>query len=433
MKRINKTQKNNIDKHTLKLNINNEETIMAPPLDQNFKIGEIKPDLNKTQSKENTQEETIAELHKKEIVEITDKLDSSDIKNTRVNSSVILPELSQSNSKIINAELPFIKVNEESKDEEQKPQKRKPGRPAKQKPVYKTDIVMTGIIKEPPSPDDYIRMVYTFDPVFFKNIFSTFRAYEVSEVEIIFDNTTITFYGASDTFKLEIPINAALLSVYYCKSPVRIVVQNDILSKIFQAITKKESKDFPYKISFVLKEESKNDWLYIYIKEYLCNTEPEYKCSINAIHDDFVSTRIVDYQYPIEFEMTGNYLNNKVKDISSFSSVLNIKKSGDKPLYLEFTDSADQKLTYSCYYEDPTKINLVSRIESTECFAAEILIDRIKKFVKNLVGDKVHLSCAILDPCLLTTNLIKIHNSYLAQAKLQVSRDSGKDTEKKHK
>lgn len=269
---------------------------------------------------------------------------------------------------------------------EQQPEtKKRPGRPPKKRPEMNVAEVL-GIADKPVNPDDIVEMVYC-NPLVFKKLLSLDKAYEVNEIEMIFELNGLRLkskdhLGKSTIYKT---IDGRWMNYYYCKERVRICVKREYLEKILGNLDKNQ-----YKITFLLKENYRST-LYIIVKDYQYDKDKSYDVEViykpNAEADD---NRDDDTHYPIKFAFDSKHFKAEINQVRKMSPLLTIQKSGDEPL--QFTFDEAKKLNYNGRYNNPVKIKLDNRLPLDDIFTVSVVIDYIKPFSNSCIGDDVYIA-----------------------------------------
>ncbi len=265
------------------------------------------------------------------------------------------------------------------------PKKRSVGRP---RLVEKTTpIPKNGIVSVPNDPENIVEL--SFDNVsIFKKVFSLLKSMNVKEINIQFDNIYVKIFGIDHLEKnlINIKINANKLNHYYCSFPVNITLDPKNLDKITQKIDKNYTL-----FSMILKENAyRNNLIIILNHKSLCIDESHI---INLIEHDIdlnhLYNKDIDYNtYPLKFILTGKYFKKLVNDISLFSEIFTIEKSGTRPLQFNYKNINN---TIKCYTScnDNDKIKLETTLSEDDIFSVNIRIDYIKSLSNSLLSDKV--------------------------------------------
>ena len=153
-------------------------------------------------------------------------------------------------------------------------EKKRPGRPPKKRRELNVAEVL-GIADRPANADDVVEMVYC-NPLVFKKLLALDKAYEVSEVEMIFEPTQLRMkardhLGKSTIYKT---IEGRWMNFYYCRERIRICVKREYLEKILGNLDKNQ-----YKVTFLLKENYRST-LYIIVKDCLYDKDKSYDIEI---------------------------------------------------------------------------------------------------------------------------------------------------------
>lgn len=270
-----------------------------------------------------------------------------------------------------------------------KPKKKEgrgPGRPKKAVPTIPVEVY--GIVEQPANPDDVLELVYC-NPILFKKIFQLYKSFGSSEIEIIFNHSSVRI-EAKDHYKkstIYSIIDGRCMNLYYCKFPIRICVNRNNIEKAIGALNKNH-----YKITFVLKEENYRSTMYMVIKDLEYNNDDSYEIGVvfkpenpadGAMKDD-------DSNYPIKFRVSSKHFKSKINNIRKLSPTFTVQKCGNDPL--QFTFDRAQIVNWTGVYNDAAKIDLKSSLAPDDIFNVSVTIDYIKPFANSVIGDEVYIS-----------------------------------------
>lgn len=266
-------------------------------------------------------------------------------------------------------------------DDITKADKKKPGRPKKQSVFIPMDA--HGVVDKPGRPGDLLELVYC-NPIMFKRILHLYRAYMVSEVEMLFDHTGLHIVTRDHLGKstMYTEINAHCMNVYYCERPLRICVKRENLERVLDTLARNH-----YKITFILRDDYRTT-LYIVIKDLEYNNDDSYEIDVIYRAEDNAPPPVDDDTvYPIKFKLSSKHFKTKINNIRKISDTLTIQKCGDDPLQLTFNKA--QQIGWIGIYNDPAKISLTSTLPPNDVFAVSVNIDYIKPFSNSNIGDDV--------------------------------------------
>jgi len=263
-------------------------------------------------------------------------------------------------------------------------EKKKPGRPRKK--VVSMPIEIHGIVNEPIDKGDEMELAYC-NPIMFKKLMQLYKAFEVSEIEMIFDTLGVKIITKDHLGKSIIysTIDGRCMNFYYCKKPIRICIKRDNLERVLSTINKNH-----YKITFQLKEDYRST-MYLTIKDSEYNNENEYEVEVGTIPEEVIIGKIKDDEsnYPISFKISSKHFKTTINNSRKISQTFTIQKCGDEPL--QFTFDKPQKVNWIGVYNDPEKINLQSSLKDDDIFIVSVFIDHIKPFSNSNIGEEVFI------------------------------------------
>jgi hypothetical protein len=288
--------------------------------------------------------------------------------------------------------------------------KKKPGRPKKEVPVVK--IVSLGIVNAPIHPDDVLELIYD-KPMIFKKICKLYRAFDVSEVEMLFEPDKLKIITKDHLGKSTIytTIEGRFLNLYYCKEQIRICVKRESLERVLNILGKNH-----YKITFLLKDNYRSA-MYIIINDIEYDNDDSFEIDV-IMRPVAAITELVDDDsaYPIKFTLSSRHFKNRMSDIRKISPTFAIQKMGNGPLNLTFDKG--QRINWTGVYNDNSKINLVSTLDENSIFNVSVCIDHIKPFSNNTIGELVHIAADTRSKMSFTTHLDPKDNGWTATIKI---------------
>ncbi len=263
--------------------------------------------------------------------------------------------------------------------------KKKPGRPKKK--IVNAPIEVHGIVDAPVNEEDVLELVYC-NPSLFKKLLTMDKQFEVSEVEMNFDQYGLKTINKDHIGKSTIytTIDGRCMNLYYCKAPIRICVKRDNLEKVFGNLGKSH-----YKITFILKENYRSI-MYIIVKDLEYNTDESYEIDVVYKPEDHARAEIRDddTNYPIKFRISSKHFKTRINNIRKLSPIFTIQKAGNDPL--QFTFDKALKVNWTGVYNDSEKIDLKSTIAPDDIFSVSVYIDYIKPFSNSNIGEDVYIA-----------------------------------------
>jgi hypothetical protein len=278
--------------------------------------------------------------------------------------------------------------------------KKGPGRPKKQ--IATIEHPLCGIVDTPTSPEHKLELV-CYQPLMFKKIFGLQKAFEVSEVEMIFTPTQIQINTIDHLRKSDIRviIEGKYMNRYYCKETIKICIKRDNLEKALGTLGKTHAK-----ITFLLRENYRST-LYCILKETEYNMDEQYE--IDAVISNQMNRLYVEHDnYPLRFKLSSKHFKQKIGSIKKLSNDFRIEKQGVEPLEFNFEENQGVKLISS--YKDQDMIELKSTLCATDRFSISICIDYIKPFSNSCIGDDVYIAADRVHPISMTSYLNKQAN-----------------------
>jgi hypothetical protein len=290
------------------------------------------------------------------------------------------------------------------------PAKKKPGRPKKhpQMPPIETH----GIVQKPVNEGDFLEMVYC-NPILFKKIFNLFKSFNVSEIDLIFDQNGLKMVMQDFLKKSSIyaTIDGRCMNLYYCKEQIRIRVKRDNMQKVLSTLGKNH-----HKITFVLKEDYRSK-LYVNTRDTRYGVSDTWE--IEVVYGANNKEAIVaddDTNYPLKFHFDAKFLKERVNNINSLSKNVIVQIVGSDPL--QFTYDKNHSVNLSGVHTENDKLGLVSRLDAGECLSVSICIDYIKPFTNSTIGEEVYIAVDKRAPISFMTQLDKGDFGWAATIKI---------------
>jgi len=262
--------------------------------------------------------------------------------------------------------------------------KKRPGRPKKK--IIATPVTVHGIVGKPQFADDVLELTYS-NPTMFKKLLQLFKAFDVSEVEMVFDAVGVKIitkdhYNKSTIYTI---VDGRCMDLYYCKEPIKICVKRDNLECVLGTINKNH-----HLISFILKEDYRRT-MYIIIKDNEYNNDNSYEVDVVFKPEDSITEpQNNEENYPIKFDISSKHFKTTINNIRKLSETFSIQKCGNEPL--QFTFDKAQKVNWTGIYNDASKINLQSSIADDDIFIVSVCIDHIKPFSNSNIGEEIRIS-----------------------------------------
>lgn len=293
------------------------------------------------------------------------------------------------------------------------PERKRPGRP--RKPRSEPKIVINGISDKPHDDQHIIEFVY-HQPFVLKRLFTLFKAYNSSEVEITFDKMTIRFEAIGHLEKNTIfaRFNCQRLNHYYCKTPLKVRVPRDSLEAVFSSIDKNYNH-----INISMAD---NQTICILIQEHESQNTEHYEIEVvpdNIINSSFVSDFNDDADYPLKFTLPGKKLKRKLAAIKKQAKkfIISQDPEGD----VSISKDNDYGINFNMKFKRSDKnIRMESTIPIGTVSVTSINIDYIVPFVNSNISEEINFACGTTQYMSMTACLDKIDDDYLAVVKVYV-------------
>ncbi len=271
-----------------------------------------------------------------------------------------------------------------------KPTKRPVGRPRAVKPTPQT-ATRKGIVAEPTVADHALEMVYD-TPVNLKKIFTLFKLMDTRDVKMEFRLSGVRISGAGHLKHnfIDLNIDSAKLTQYFCKHNIIMVIDQKNLEKVIQKIDKSYDS-----IHFIAKQDSYMKELYIVLNDESQGVKEYHTISLlessNATDDNVVSS--ISYQaYPLSFTLPSKYFKKVIGDISKFSKDFTVERRAGIPLSFPYDSNSKtidvnhvftraELFKINCSLTDNEFLSTTVRIEYIQSLATALLSDSINIFV----------------------------------------------------
>lgn len=280
--------------------------------------------------------------------------------------------------------------------------KRGPGRPPNKKKEAK--LVRSGIVKKPSnagSMQEYTVEIVYDNPIMFKKIFGLFKAYNVIQIDVMFDFDRTYMYAMNhhNTVSLMVEILGNKMNSYYVAAPLYVSFDTKSFHNIFKGIGKNYNQ-----ISFT--SETTFQYSSIQMSFKRDNHVSVYIIELNAPNDDSANRRasilksVNQYtSYPMAFDINFKELKDKITEYSHITKKINIGlykdhsklDSNKQPLTcVEFTClDASGKINNHSVCTDPDSMSLITKRNDLSIFIAPIWINNIEPLAGSLISDKI--------------------------------------------
>lgn len=266
--------------------------------------------------------------------------------------------------------------------------KRPVGRPRIVKPTPQT-ATRRGIVAEPIIPDHALEMVYD-TPTNLKKIFTLFKLMDTRDVKMEFRLSGIRISGAGHLKHnfIDLNIDSAKLTQYYCKHNIIMVIDQKNLEKVIQKIDKSYDS-----IHFIAKQESYMKELYIVLNDESQGIKEFHTISLlessNSTDDNIVSS--LPYQsYPLSFTLPSKYFKKVIGDISKFSKDFTVERRSGFPLSFPY-DSNSKTIDVNHIFTRAELFKINSTLHDNEFLSTAVRIEYIQSLATALLSDNINI------------------------------------------
>ncbi len=264
-----------------------------------------------------------------------------------------------------------------------KPEKKKPGRPRKK--ITNISTKLYGIVDTPHNAEHAVEVVYE-NPRIFKKLFSMDKMYNVNEISMAFNPTSINISTKSHLGNVHIfsDIDCTWINHYYCREPINVKVKREDLSEIFSSFDKNH-----YKITILLRNENVRSKMFIIVRDGEMDNDLHFDLDlITGTEQNEIDRNKFDFtKYPIKFSLPGKHIKKVINDISKVAKIFSIQKNGTEPLNFAYELSKKPKLC--SIYRNAEKIKLNSTLEPDDFFSVSMAVNSIKPFTSSNLGDEI--------------------------------------------
>jgi Proliferating cell nuclear antigen, N-terminal domain len=274
---------------------------------------------------------------------------------------------------------------------EQQPEqkvKRRVGRPKLVKPAPQSST-RKGIVAEPNVPDHALEMVYD-EPINLKKIFMLFKLMDTRDVKMEFRLTGVRISGAGHLKHnfIDLNINSANLSQYYCRHNIIMIIDQKNLEKVIQKIDKSYNN-----IHFIAKHDSCMKELYIVLNDEAQGIKEYHTISLlessNTSDDNLVSS-LPYTNYPLSFTLPSKYFKKVIGDISKFSKDFTVERRPGVLLSFPY-DSNSKTIDVNHVFTNPELFKINSSLPDTEFISTTVRIEYIQSLATALLSDNINV------------------------------------------
>lgn len=266
--------------------------------------------------------------------------------------------------------------------------KRPVGRPKLVKPEPQI-AARKGIVAEPNIPDHALEMVYD-EPINLKKIFTLFKLMDTRDVKMEFRLSGVRISGAGHLKHnfIDLNIDSAKLTQYYCRNNVIMVIDQKNLEKIIQKIDKSYDS-----IHFIAKQDSYMKELHIVLNDETQGIKEYHTISLlessNVVDDNVIGS--LPYQsYPLSFILPSKYFKKVIGDISKFSKNFTIERRPGALLSFPYDANAETlKVNHVFTRGDVFKIK--STLGENDLISTAVRIEYIQSLATALLSDYINI------------------------------------------
>ena len=269
-----------------------------------------------------------------------------------------------------------------------RPAKRPVGRPKIIKPAPQS-ATRKGIVGEPNVPDHALELVYD-TPINLKKIFNLFKLMDTRDVKMEFRLSGVRISGAGHLKHnfIDLHIDSAKLTQYFCKHNLVMVIDQKNLEKAIQKIDKSYNS-----IHFIAKQDSYMKELFIVLNDELQGVKEYHTISLlessNVIDDNLVAS-LPYRQYPLSFTLPRKYFKKVIGDISKFSKDFTVERRKGIPLAFPY-DSNSKTIDVNHVFTKPDLFKINSALSDSEFLSTTVRIEYIQSLATALLSDQINI------------------------------------------
>lgn len=269
-----------------------------------------------------------------------------------------------------------------------RPPKRPVGRPKIIKPAPPT-ATRKGIVAEPNIPDHALELVYD-TPVNLKKIFTLFKLMDTRDVKMEFRLSGVRISGAGHLKHnfIDLHIDSAKLTQYFCKHNMIMVIDQKNLEKVIQKIDKSYNS-----IHFIAKQDSYMKELFVVLNDESQGIKEYHTISLlessTAVDDNIVGTLPYN-SYPLSFTLPSKYFKKVIGDISKFSKDFTVERRAGVLLAFPY-DSNSKTIDVNHVFTRPELFKIQSTLKETEFLSTTVRIEYIQSLATALLSDQINV------------------------------------------
>lgn len=267
------------------------------------------------------------------------------------------------------------------------PTKRPVGRPK----IVKSEPQPTtrkGIVAEPDISAHVLEMVHDA-PVNLKKIFTLFKLMDTRDIKMEFRLTGVRISGSGHLKHnfIDLNIDSAKLTQYFCKHNIIMVIDQKNLEKVIQKIDKSYDS-----IHFIANRDSYMKELYIVLNDESQGVKEYHTISLleTATNDDNVINTIPYEYYPLSFVLPSKYFKKVISDISKFSKDFTVERRAGIPLSFPY-DSNSKTIDVNHVFTNPDLFKIVSSVQDNEMISTSVRIEYIQSLATSLLSNYIKI------------------------------------------
>lgn len=266
--------------------------------------------------------------------------------------------------------------------------KRPVGRPRIIKPAPQS-ASRRGIIADPSIADHVLEMVYDA-ATNLKKILTLFKLMDTRDVKMEFRLSGVRISGAGHLKHnfIDLNIDSAKLTQYYCKHNIIMIIDQKNLEKVIQKIDKSYDS-----IHFIAKQDSYMKELYIVLNDETQGIKEYHTISLlessNATDENIINS-IPYSSYPLSFTLPSKYFKKVIGDISKFSKDFTVERRSGVPLSFPY-DSNSKTIDVNHVFTRPDLFKIHSKLNDNEFLSTSVRIEYIQSLATALLSDNINV------------------------------------------
>jgi hypothetical protein len=264
--------------------------------------------------------------------------------------------------------------------------KRRVGRPKLIKPTQSSSI-HRGIVGEPTVAEHALELIYD-QPINLKKIFTLFKLMDTRDVRMEFSLCGVAISGAGHLKHnfINLSIDCANITQYYCRHNMVMVVDQKNLEKVIQKIDKSYSN-----VHFIAKQDSYMKELYIVLNDDSQGIKEYHTISLleSSNNNDMTDIASIPYaSYPLSFVLPSKYFKKVISDISHFGKDFTVEHRAGVPLAFPY-DSNSKTIDVNHVFTNADMFKINCSLDENEFISTTVRIEYIQSLATSLLSDKI--------------------------------------------